>query len=114
MPFTYLGIPLGTTRPTMSDLMPLVCHLERKLTSSSSFLSQGSRLWLINSDLASMPPHFLCSLQLSLGITKQLDIYLRQCLWRDFENENQQSLVASEKECKPNDKGGLGVVNFHK
>jgi hypothetical protein len=37
MPFTYLGLPLGTTRPTISDLMPLVCRLERKLTSSSSF-----------------------------------------------------------------------------
>jgi hypothetical protein len=38
MSFTYLGLPLGT-RPTMTDLMPLVCRLERKLSSSSSFLA---------------------------------------------------------------------------
>jgi hypothetical protein len=27
-----------------------------------------------------MPLHFLCSLQLPSGLTKQLDIILRQCL----------------------------------
>jgi hypothetical protein len=47
MPFTYLGLPLGTTRPTISDLSPIVCRLETKLTSISSFLSQGARLQLI-------------------------------------------------------------------
>jgi hypothetical protein len=87
MPFTYLGLPLGTTRPTMRDMMPLVCRLERKLSSSYSFLSQGARLQLINSALASMPLHFLCSLKLSAGFTLQLDRILRQCLWRDFDNE---------------------------
>jgi hypothetical protein len=87
MPFTYLGLPLGTTRPTMRDMMPLVCRLERKLSSSSSFLSQGARLQLINSALASMPLHFLCSLKLSACFTLQLDRILRQCLWRDFDNK---------------------------
>jgi hypothetical protein len=94
MPFTYLGLPLGTTRPTMRDMMPLVCRLERKLSSSYSFLSQGARLQLINSVLASMPLHFLCSLKLSAGFTLQLDRILRQCLWRDFDNEKKQSLAA--------------------
>jgi hypothetical protein len=62
MHFTYLGLPLGPTRPTISELSPLVYRLERKLTSSSSFLSQGARLQLINSALSSMPLHFLCTL----------------------------------------------------
>jgi hypothetical protein len=39
MPFTYLGLHVGTTKPTIAELSPLVCRLERKLTSSSSFLS---------------------------------------------------------------------------
>lgn len=29
MPFTYLGLPLGMTRPTIHDPMPLVCRVER-------------------------------------------------------------------------------------
>jgi hypothetical protein len=64
MPFTYLGLCLGTTRRTISDLSPLVCRLERKLTAISSFLSQGARLQLIDSALALMPLHFLCTLRL--------------------------------------------------
>jgi hypothetical protein len=114
MPFTYLGLPLGTTKPTIAELSPLVCRLERKLTASSSFLSQGARLQLINSALASMPLHFLCTLQLPPGLTKQLDRILRQCLWRDQEGHPKQSLAAWEMICKPKLKGGLGIVNFQK
>jgi hypothetical protein len=36
--------------------------LERKLTSISSFLSQGARLQLVDSALSSMSTFFLCSL----------------------------------------------------
>lgn len=43
MPFTYLGLPVGTTRPKMVDLMPLVDCMERRMTASPSFLNQGGR-----------------------------------------------------------------------
>jgi hypothetical protein len=51
LPFTYLGLPLGTTRPRIVDLMPLVDRVERRLTVSSSMLNQGSRLQLLTSVL---------------------------------------------------------------
>jgi len=54
LPFTYLGLPLGTTRPRIVDLMPLVDSLERRLTASSSMLNQGSRLQLLTSVLTSL------------------------------------------------------------
>jgi hypothetical protein len=114
MPFTYLGLPVGTTKPTITKLSPLVCRLERKLSSSSSFLPQGARLQLINSTLASMPLHFLCSLQLPIGLTNQLDRILRQCVWTDKDGMPKQSLAAWELVCKPKLKGGLGIVNFQK
>jgi hypothetical protein len=44
LPFAYLGLPLGTTRPKISDLQPVVTRLERRLNSTSMFLSQGARL----------------------------------------------------------------------
>ena len=44
MPFTYLGLPVGTTRPKIVDFLPLVDCMERRLTASSWFLPQGSRL----------------------------------------------------------------------
>jgi hypothetical protein len=112
--FTYLGLPLGTTRPTIAKISPLVCHLERKLSASSSFLSQGARLQLIHLALALMPLHFLCTLSLPLGLTKQFDRILRLCLWRDKLDEPKQSLAARGMVCLPKTAGGLGVVNFQK
>ena len=41
LPFTYLGLPMGTTRPKIVDLLPLVDCMERRLTASSCFLTQG-------------------------------------------------------------------------
>src|SRR4051812_6888045 len=94
--------------------MPLVCRFERKLTSSSSFLSQGARLQLINSALPSMPLHFLCTLHLPIGFTNQLDRILRHYLWTRKHDEPKQSLAAWEMIYKPKCSGGLGVVNFLK
>jgi hypothetical protein len=114
MPFTYMGLPLGTTRPSITVLSPLVCRLERKLSASSSFLSQGARLKLINSALASLPLHFLCTLSLPPGLTKQFDRIIHQCLWTDKFDEPKQSLAAWDLVCLPKENGGLGVVNFQK
>ena len=83
MPFPYLGLPLGTTRPSIQELLPLVDKLERRWTATSNFLSQGARLQLVNSALCSMPIYYLLSLKLPQGLIIQLDRILRQCLWRD-------------------------------
>jgi hypothetical protein len=32
LPFTYLGLPLGITRPSVDDLMPLVSRLDKRLS----------------------------------------------------------------------------------
>jgi hypothetical protein len=61
-----------------------------------------------------MSTFFLCSLELPPGIIKQLDRILRQCLWRDNIETPKQSLAAWDMLCKPNHKGGVGIVNFQK
>lgn len=42
--FTYLGLPLGLTKPRVDDFMPLVTRCERRLTCTSLFLTQASKL----------------------------------------------------------------------
>jgi hypothetical protein len=37
MPFTYLGLPMGTTKPTIRELSPLIDRVEKRLTHSASF-----------------------------------------------------------------------------
>lgn len=39
LPFTYLGLPLGMTKPNIEDFLPLVSRCERRLVSTSIFLS---------------------------------------------------------------------------
>jgi hypothetical protein len=48
MHFTYLGLPMGTTKPRMEDLTPLMDRVERRLNACSSFLSYSGRLEMLN------------------------------------------------------------------
>ena len=48
LPFTYLGLPLGTTKPKIEDFLPLVQRVERRLISTSLFLSQAGKLEMVN------------------------------------------------------------------
>ena len=50
--FTYLGLPLGTTKPKIEDFIPLMDKIERRLSCCSTFLSYSGRLEMINSVLS--------------------------------------------------------------
>jgi hypothetical protein len=113
MPFPYLGIPMGTTKPTIRDLSPLTDRIERRLTASASFLSYGDRLILVNSVLSSMPIHYLSTLDIPDGVIDVIDRARRNCLWRKRkDDEKVHSLAAWEMVCKPKNKGGLGIINL--
>jgi hypothetical protein len=46
MPFTYLGLPLGTTKPSVHEMMPLIHKLERRVSASFIMMSYSGRvLW---------------------------------------------------------------------
>jgi hypothetical protein len=98
----------------MQDLLPMVDRMERRLSASSSLLAYGGRLQLIQSCLSSMPIFFLCTLNIPVGIIKQLNRIIRQCLWRKKKGEctTSQSLASWDMICKPKANGGLGVLDF--
>ena len=54
MPFTYLGLPLGTKKPSVQELMQLVCRLERQLTSTIAMMSYGGKLAWLNASVKSL------------------------------------------------------------
>jgi hypothetical protein len=56
MPFTYLGLPMGTTKPTIRELSPLIDRVEKRLTHSASFFSYGDRLFL-EKPIGALPFH---------------------------------------------------------
>jgi hypothetical protein len=69
-PFTYLGLPLGLSKPTVEQCLPLVQRIQRKLMGLATFMAQASRLLSVKSILASFPIFFMCCLDLPETIKK--------------------------------------------
>ena len=76
--------------------MPLVVSMERRLSTTTCLRPYGAKLTLVNSVLAS------------------LDKLRRTCLWRKKTEDGIKcnSLAAWDLVCQPEEKGGLGVLNF--
>jgi hypothetical protein len=55
MPFTYLGLPMGTTKLTMQEFLPLLSRVERRLMGITPFTSYAGRLTLNNAVLLALP-----------------------------------------------------------
>lgn len=114
MPFTYLGLPLGTTRPSVSDLMPLVASVERRISVAASLLDYGSKLTLVNSVTTSLAIYVMCSIKIPPKLVEHLDKLRRHCFWnkRSDDGSKCNSLATWELVCRPKNKGGLGIINF--
>lgn len=114
MPFTYLGLPLGTTKPTIRDLMPLVDNVERRLSSTTIWMSYGGRVEYINSALSSLLAFAMCVLKMPDKLFDLCDRARRNCLWRKVIDRDARthSLAAWHLVCKPKKKGGLGILNL--
>lgn len=81
MPFTYLGLPLGTTKPTVTDLMPLVASVERRISVAANLLDYGSKLTFVNSVVSSLMVYAMCSIKIPPKIVEHLDKIRRHCFW---------------------------------
>ena len=113
LPFTYLGLPLGASKPKVEDFLPLVQKCERRLVGTSLFLSQAGRLQLVNSVLTSLPLFCLSTFSMHDTIIKQIDKYRKHCLWRGSDiSERCHAKTAWPLVCLPKDSGGLGVLNL--
>src|SRR6266540_4000229 len=113
MPFTYLGLPLGTKKPRIQDFSPLMDRIERSLLVMSSLLSYLGRLQRVNSVISTIPTYAMCTLKLPVVVTNYVDRIMKQCLWRRADiNKKGGNLASWDKVCKPINKGGLGVINL--
>ena len=80
LPFTYLGLPMGTTRPSVLDLMPMVHAVERKTSTALSLMSSGAKLTLVNSIVTSMLIYAMCTIKLHPKVVEHLDKLRCYCL----------------------------------
>jgi hypothetical protein len=113
MPFTYLGLPMGTTKPRIEDMSPIMTKIERRLHGASSLLSYTGRLQLINSVITPITTYTMCSIKVHRGVIENIDRARKQCLWRGNNAEKKGgNLAAWDMVLKPKKKGGLGLINL--
>lgn len=113
MPFPYLGLPLGTTRPTVQDFNSLTSKIERRLSCISKMLSYHGRLILVNYFFSALSTFYMCSLQIPPPVLDQIDKYRKHCLWSGGDiNRKGSCLAAWNTACKPKDEGGLGIIDL--
>jgi hypothetical protein len=112
-PLTYLGLPLGLSRPRIRDLGPLYSSINHHLAATASFLSFDGRIMVTKAILSSLPTLYLCTLKLADDGIVIVDKSKRIGVWGKMENSNRlKSLVAWDLVCRPNSKGGLGITNL--
>lgn len=80
LPFTYLGLPLCLTKPTVVDFWPLVSKGERRLSSISAFLSQARRLELTDAVFSALPTFTMSTFLLPKTVVDQIDKFRKHCL----------------------------------
>jgi hypothetical protein len=113
MPFTYLGLPMGTTKPRVEHYAPLMNRAERQLTSISSMLTHAGRLQLVNSVLSSSPTFTMCSVQVPVAVHEYVDRARRRCMWTKSEITGKTKPMVAWKRCtRPKRKGRLGITNL--
>jgi hypothetical protein len=113
LPFTYLGLPMGTTKPRMEDLTPMMDRIERRLSACSAWLSYSGRLEMVNSAITPITTYTLATIKIPKGVIENIDRARKQCLWRGNDPANKGgNLVAWPTVMKPKEKGGLGVINL--
>jgi len=73
LPFTYLGLPMGTTKPCMEDLTPMMDRIERRLSACSTWLSYSGRLQMLNSTITPITTYALCTIKFPKGVIENID-----------------------------------------
>jgi hypothetical protein len=102
MPFTYLGLPLRTSKPSVDEFFPLANKVERRMMGISKMFSYQGRLILVNSVLSALLTFFMCALKIPIIILDQVDKYRKHLLFdRGDVNRKGGCLVAWKKATRP-------------
>jgi hypothetical protein len=73
--FTYLCLPLGTTRPSVDEFSPFLNKIEKRMMDINKLLSYPGRLLLVNSILSALPTFYMLALKTPIKILDQVDKY---------------------------------------
>ena len=106
----YLGLPLLTRRMTVSDYLPLVEKVKKRMSSwTGRFLSHAGRLQLINSVIMSLTNFWLAAFRLPSSCLKEIERLCAAFLWSGPDLKATKAKVSWKDLCFPKNEGGLGI-----
>jgi hypothetical protein len=110
MPFTYLGLPMGTNKPRIEHYAPIMNEVERQLTSILSMLTHAGRLQLVNIVISSSLIYTMCFVSIPIVVHEYVDRARRHCMRRN-NNTKGKCLVVWMKCTKPK-RRGVSIINL--
>lgn len=106
----YLGLPLLTKGMTVTDFLPLVEKIRKRIgTWTGRFLSYAGRLQLINSVISSLANFWMAVFRLPSGCIKEVERLCSAFLWSGPELNSRKVKISWPEICKTKKEGGLGI-----
>jgi hypothetical protein len=75
---------MGPNESKVEDFLPLVQRIERRLVSTSNFLTQAGKLEIVNLVLSALPTFFMSTLKLPPTVIKLIYKYKKTLLLERF------------------------------
>ncbi|KAL2240830.1 UNVERIFIED_CONTAM: hypothetical protein Sindi_0724200 [Sesamum indicum] len=112
LPLRYLGLPLLSSRLTITDCQPLLVKIDEHITGWEGMaLSYADRVQIIKSVLMSLSLYWASAFILPKRVTNEIEKRLRNFLWKGSTNSG-YAKVAWKELCRPMDEGGLGFKDI--
>jgi hypothetical protein len=105
LPFTYLGLPMGTTRQRMDDLIGILQRIDRRLVGIADTLSFDGRLTMVKSIISAIPNYGMCILNCHLASLTMWTILLGIFSRKEMIFSRKANALLNGKRCVDQKKG---------
>lgn len=113
-PVRYLGLPLISTRLSVSDCLVLIEKVQKKVKGwSSKLLAYAGRLQLVKSALLNLQIYWSSIFLIPKIVIKKIEAVLTAFLWKRIPTAKTRIKVSWQEMCKPVKQGVLGLTDLH-
>ncbi|KAL2248718.1 UNVERIFIED_CONTAM: hypothetical protein Sindi_2345500 [Sesamum indicum] len=112
LPMRYLGLPLISSRLSISDCQLLISKIDTRITGCKGIsLSYAERVQIIKSVLSALSLYWASAFILPKKVINEIEKKLRTFLWKGTTSSG-YAKVAWKDVCRPADEGGLGFKDI--
>ncbi|GKB11447.1 putative RNA-directed DNA polymerase, eukaryota, reverse transcriptase zinc-binding domain protein [Tanacetum coccineum] len=114
LPFSYLGLPVGSNMARINSWVPIVDKFIKRLSRwKSSLLSIGGRSTLITSVLSSLGIYYFSIFPMLIQVNNTLEKIRSRFFWGSTEEATKIPWIAWKSIIAPKSQGGLGIGSIN-